>query len=131
MANQGQILQYIRLRRRRGRKVLEFYEGGTLIAAATLRWEDLVKWLDELGFRREGELYVPPDSTAFMSSIILFGVAQTKRKRVSLERLKDIVGGLELIELRLWSSYLKEGYEKRGLLGMYRPAKAFKILFGV
>ncbi|NOZ88619.1 MAG: hypothetical protein GXO15_01695, partial [Crenarchaeota archaeon] len=64
-------------------------------------------------------------------ALVFYGVAQTVRSFAKAKRLWDIVSGLELLELRCWASKLSEGYRRRGRLGMYRPARAFRVLYGL
>ena len=122
----------VRLRRVRGKLVLFFQESTETLAAATLRWERWISLLDYLGFTRVGERVWSTESpTAFLSALIFFSVAQTLRKPTMLDRLKHIVEELELLELRFWGSAIARGYRASGRLGIYRPARSFKVLYGL
>ncbi len=119
----------MKVRRVKGRKRLYFYEGDNLIAAATVRWEDSLGWLEDYGFTKNGKVYRASNPTLFLAAMILYSVLQTKRRRSGIEKLKSTVNSLELIELRLWANYIKEAYRARGIMGIYKPARAFKTLF--
>ena len=122
----------ILIRRRKGRPRLLFFEGKVLIAEATVRWPHTLRYLEAFGLRKVKEReYSATSAIPFLQAIIYYGVAQTKRTQRGLEALRTAVEELELIELRLWAHYLREGYLRRKIIGMYRPARAFKALFGV
>lgn len=118
------------LRRIRGDPILFFMEGSSVVTAAKLRWERLLQWLEGLGFTREGECsWSTSSATWFLEAVVVFGVAQTMRKPDKLSLLRSIVDELELLELRFWANALSEGYRRAGRRGMYRPARAFKVLY--
>jgi hypothetical protein len=120
----------VELRRRRGKQLIYFLEGDAIVAAATVAWPQSLEWLDELGFRPLGRNVRGTDSmTAFLEAIVLYGVAQTVRSAGKLSQLRKVVDELELLELRFWANKLSEGYRRRGRLGMYRPARSFKVLY--
>lgn len=131
MSGESRDLRYrVELRNRRGKKLVYFLEGDAIVVAATLVWPRTLRWLDELGFKPLGRNVWGTDSmSAFLEAIILYGVAQTMRSAGKLSQLRKIVDELELLELRFWANKLSEGYRRRGRLGMYRPAKSFKILY--
>jgi len=125
------VVYRVRVRRRRGRPVLFFQEGGVTVAAAGVRWEDMISRLERLGFRRENGDWVTGSSLSFLEALVYYGVGQTIRSLEKLGRLWGLLDDLELLELRFWGSKLSEGYQRAGRRGMYRPAKAFKILYGL
>lgn len=123
---------HVVVRRRRGRPRLLFFEGSVPVAEATVRWPHTMGYLEGFGLRRVSENeFVAPDSASFLQALIYYGVAQTKRVQRGIEKLRSVVEELELIELRLWAHYLREGYRRKKVIGMYRPARAFKTLFEV
>ncbi len=129
MSSGGQRYRVV-LRKRKGRDVLFFEEGGSVVAAASLPAQRLLSWLEELGFEARGErVWETSSAVAFLEALVLYGVAQTMRSRGKLGQLKRIVDELELLELRFWANKLIEGYRRRGRLGMYRPARSFKVLY--
>ncbi|BEP17365.1 hypothetical protein PYJP_07170 [Pyrofollis japonicus] len=120
----------IELRRRRGKQVLFFVEGGSIVAAATLAWPQTLTWLRELGFEETGpNKWKTGSMTAFLEAIILYGVAQTLRSSGRLSQLRRVADELELLELRFWANKFSQGYRGSGRRGMYRPARSFKILY--
>ncbi|HIQ10613.1 MAG TPA: hypothetical protein EYH26_01375 [Pyrodictium sp.] len=131
MSGESRDLRYrVELRRRRGKQLVYFLEGDAVVVAATLVWPRTLEWLDELGFKPLGRNVWGTDSMlAFLEAIVLYGVAQTMRSAGKLSQLRKIVDELELLELRFWANKLSEGYRRRGRLGMYRPARSFKILY--
>jgi len=131
LSGESRDLRYrVELRRRRGKQLVYFLEGDAVVVAATLVWPRTLEWLDELGFKPLGRNVWGTDSMlAFLEAIVLYGVAQTMRSAGKLSQLRKIVDELELLELRFWANKLSEGYRRRGRLGMYRPARSFKILY--
>ena len=123
----------VRLRRQRGRPVLYFYDAGGIVAAAGLRWESrLLPLLRELGFERVGENEWGTSSLpVFLSGLVFYAVAQSMQRPGKLARLRDIVEELELLELRFWGHCFAEAYRRSKRRGMYRPARAFKTLYGL
>ena len=123
----------VRLKRLRGRPVIYFYDGGGLVAAAGLRWEArLLPVLRELGFEEIGEGEWRTGSlSVFLAGLVFYSVAQSMRHPGRLARLLDIVEGLELLELRFWGHSFAEAYRRGKRRAMYRPARAFKILYGL
>jgi len=123
----------VKLRRQRGRPVLYFYDTGGVVAAAGLRWESrLIPLLKELGFEKTGENEWSTNSlTVFLSGLVFYSVAQSMVRPGKLARLRDIVEELELLELRFWGHSFAEAYRRGKRRGMYRPARAFKTLYGL
>lgn len=129
---EGDGVYTVRLRRIKGKPVLFFQESMETVAAATLRWERWIYMLEHLGFLRiEDRVWTTESSTAFISALVFFSVAQTFRKPGMIERLKHVVEDLELLELRFWGNAIVRGYRASGRLGIYRPARSFKVLYGL
>ncbi len=128
----GSPLYLVRLRRVKGRPVLFFEEVGITVAAATLRWEHWLWLLEEWGFERKGrKLWATSSSRYFLSALAFYSVAQTMRRPDKLEELKYVVEELDIMELRFWGAVLRRGYEAAGRRGLYRPARSFKVLYGL
>ncbi len=132
MTSENNGVYAVKLRRVKGKLVLFFQESAETIAAATLRWGHWVNLLEQLGFTRVGDrTWVTKSPTSFLSALVFFSVAQTFRKPGMLERLEHVVEELELLELRFWGNAIAKGYRTLSRLGIYRPARSFKILYGL
>lgn len=126
-----EILRYrAEIRRRRGKQVIYFIEGDATVIAATVAWPRTLDWLSELGFKQLKKNTWGTDSmSGFLEAIVLYGVAQTIRSAGKLSQLRKVADELELLELRFWANKFSEGYRERGRLGLFRPARSFKVLY--
>lgn len=122
----------VKLRRVKGKPVLFFQEAAETLAATTLRWGHWLSLLGDLGFTRANDrLWSTNSPRAFLTALVFYSIAQTFRKPGKLEELRYIVETLELLELRFWGNAIVRGYKASGRLGVYRPARSFKILYGL
>jgi len=122
------------LRRVRGRRVLFFVEAGVTLAAATVRWERQLRFLDrrlERGGETPSAAWRADSPTPFLEALIFNAVASTLRRPHPLERLEAAVEALDAFELRFWAAAFTRAYQKRGRTGLYRPARSFKTLYNI
>jgi len=88
-----------------------------------------------LGFERDGRkkvLLYSEDGEAFSRILVYAVVRQTLRSEIKKNILKEIIKKLPYLEVRYWSSVFSRYFEEyRNIRALYRPARAFKEVYGL
>ena len=72
------------------------------------------------------------DGEAFSRILVYAVVRQTLRSEIKKNILKEIIKKLPYLEVRYWSSVFSRYFEEyRNIRALYRPARAFKEVYGL
>ena len=121
----------ITIRKTKNRIILFFRENDTVLMKVYLKNPKEKRILEE-DFEKIGEdHYATSNYLVFLKTMVYYGVAQWTRDPFKKERIMEILDEQSGYDIRFWANQLWTGYTSRGIRGLSRPARAFKVLFNV